>query len=84
MLSFSKIYINRDRKKTEVLMKEAVDGGCRGFFLTVDSPTLGNREADFRVQGLAGNVSISHWGVIEGRSLFSSADGRQATRRPQH
>ena len=39
-------------------MREAVDGGCRGFFLTVDSPTLGNREADFRAQGLAGNVSL--------------------------
>ncbi|KAK4705069.1 L-lactate dehydrogenase (cytochrome), partial [Phenoliferia sp. Uapishka_3] len=50
------IYINRDRKKTEQLMKEAVDGGVRGFFLTVDSPTLGNREADFREQGLAGSM----------------------------
>ncbi|KAI5477940.1 L-mandelate dehydrogenase [Pseudohyphozyma bogoriensis] len=50
------IYINRDRPKTEALMKKAIDGGCKGFFLTVDSPTLGNREDDFRVQELAGSM----------------------------
>ncbi|KAM0751511.1 L-mandelate dehydrogenase [Meredithblackwellia eburnea MCA 4105] len=50
------IYINRDRSKTEKILKQAIDGGCKSFFLTVDSPTLGNREADFREQGLAGNM----------------------------
>lgn len=38
-------------------MREAIKGGCTAFFLTVDSPTLGNRENDSRAQGLAGNVS---------------------------
>jgi hypothetical protein len=38
-------------------MREAVRGGCKAFFLTVDSPTLGNRESDFRAQGLVGDAS---------------------------
>lgn len=51
------IYVNRDRSKTEAVMKEAREGGCTAFFLTVDSPTLGNREADAKAQRLGGSVS---------------------------
>ncbi|SCZ91837.1 BZ3500_MvSof-1268-A1-R1_Chr5-3g08169 [Microbotryum saponariae] len=50
------VYVNRDRRQTEAIMKQAREGGCKAFFLTVDSPTLGNREEDARAQGLAGSM----------------------------
>ncbi|SCV72725.1 BQ2448_4262 [Microbotryum intermedium] len=50
------VYVNRDRRQTEAIMKQAREGGCQAFFLTVDSPTLGNREDDVRAQGLAGSM----------------------------
>ncbi|KAI5479100.1 acetolactate synthase [Pseudohyphozyma bogoriensis] len=50
------IYMNRDRSKTEQLMNEAIEGGCKAFFVTVDTATFGNRQSDFSYQKLPGNM----------------------------
>jgi 4-hydroxymandelate oxidase len=42
------IYLYRDRKATEGLMRRAEAAGCTAFVLTVDAPVLGRRERDIR------------------------------------
>lgn len=40
------MYIQKDRKLTEALVRKAEEHGFKGLVLTVDAPILGKREAD--------------------------------------
>lgn len=42
------LYVNKDRKITERIVKHAEARGVRGLFITVDAPQLGRREKDMR------------------------------------
>ena len=42
------LYVYRDRKATEGLVRRAEAAGCRALVLTVDAPLLGRRERDVR------------------------------------
>ncbi|KAL6718335.1 Cytochrome b2, mitochondrial precursor [Lecanora helva] len=42
------LYVNKDRKITERIIKHAEKRGCKGLFITVDAPQLGRREKDMR------------------------------------
>lgn len=42
------LYVNKDRKITERIVKHAEARGCKGLFITVDAPQLGRREKDMR------------------------------------
>jgi L-lactate dehydrogenase (cytochrome) len=42
------LYVNKDRKITERIVKHAESRGCKGLFITVDAPQLGRREKDMR------------------------------------
>ncbi|KAI9761137.1 MAG: hypothetical protein M4579_001184 [Chaenotheca gracillima] len=47
---FFQLYVNKDRAKSEVLLKQVSDLGVRALFVTVDAPVPGKREADERVK----------------------------------
>lgn len=42
------LYVNKDRKITERIVKHAEERGVKGLFITVDAPQLGRREKDMR------------------------------------
>ena len=42
------LYVYRDRKATEGLVRRAENAGCRALVVTVDAPQLGRRERDVR------------------------------------
>ena len=46
---FLQLYVNKERHKSEVLLRQAAALGVRGVFVTVDAPLPGKREADERV-----------------------------------
>lgn len=60
---FLQLYANRERAKSEALVRRAEALGAAAVFLTVDSPVLGRRERDDRVK------------VAEGEDLLVSAAG---------
>ncbi|KAJ3337743.1 hypothetical protein HDU93_000633 [Gonapodya sp. JEL0774] len=47
---FMQLYVNKDRKITEAVVKKAEAAGCKGLFITVDAPQLGRREKDMRMK----------------------------------
>lgn len=47
---FFQLYVNRDRRKSELLLSQVWDLGIRTVFMTVDAPVSGKREADERVK----------------------------------
>ncbi|KAK3325675.1 FMN-dependent dehydrogenase [Apodospora peruviana] len=47
---FFQLYVDKDRSKSEALLRRAGELGIKGLFLTVDAPVPGKREADERVQ----------------------------------
>lgn len=44
------LYINEDRKVTKNLIQRAEDSGMKAIFVTLDAPSLGNREKDKRMK----------------------------------
>ncbi|KAF4551668.1 FMN-dependent dehydrogenase-like protein 1 [Elsinoe fawcettii] len=59
---FFQLYVNKDRAKTEGLLKHVAALGIDTVFLTVDAPVPGKREADERVkadEGLSAPMSGS-------------------------
>lgn len=44
------LYINEDRKVAKNMVKEAENLGMKAIFITVDAPSLGNREKDKRLK----------------------------------
>lgn len=55
---FLQLYVNKDIQKSVDLVKRAVEAGARGIWITVDSPVVGKRESDERLN-LAVTVSPS-------------------------
>jgi L-lactate dehydrogenase (cytochrome) len=47
---FFQLYVDKDRKKSEVLIREIERLGAKGIFLTVDAAVPGKRELDERVK----------------------------------
>ncbi|TPX06913.1 uncharacterized protein E0L32_011137 [Thyridium curvatum] len=47
---YFQLYVDRDRRRSEALLREAAAQGAAAVFLTVDAPVPGKREADERVQ----------------------------------
>lgn len=47
---FFQLYVDKDRSKSEALLKKVEEQGCKAIFVTVDAPVPGKREADERVQ----------------------------------
>ncbi|KAJ9090661.1 hypothetical protein QFC19_009523 [Naganishia cerealis] len=45
------VYLQSDRAKSEALVKEAVQGGVKALFLTVDTAVLGHRQKNEKVKG---------------------------------
>ncbi|KAK7757654.1 hypothetical protein SLS62_000031 [Diatrype stigma] len=60
---FLQLYANRERGRSEALVRRAEALGAAAVFLTVDSPVLGRRERDDRVK------------VAEGEDLLSAEGG---------
>jgi len=44
------LYVNKDRKITEEIVRKAEKAGIKGLFITVDAPQLGRREKDMRMK----------------------------------
>lgn len=44
------VYVNRDRSKTEKLIRKAESNQVKAIFITVDAPQLGRREKDMRLK----------------------------------
>ncbi|KAL9095709.1 MAG: hypothetical protein Q9165_002141 [Trypethelium subeluteriae] len=51
---FFQLYVNRERAKSEALLREVEALGVRAVVLTVDAPVAGKREADERVRAEGG------------------------------
>ncbi|ORX35178.1 L-mandelate dehydrogenase [Kockovaella imperatae] len=51
------VYVQTERSRTEVLVKEAVERGVQALLLTADTNVLGCRETTDRIKGVTGNVS---------------------------
>lgn len=60
---FYQLYVNKDRKATEKLMKEVNDLHPVAIMVTADLPVVGKREADERVQLDAGYKAAKHMAV---------------------
>ncbi|KAK3351017.1 FMN-dependent dehydrogenase [Neurospora tetraspora] len=43
------LYVDKDRSKSERLLRQACEAGVKAVFLTVDAPVPGKREADERI-----------------------------------
>lgn len=46
--AFPQLYVNRDRSKTEDILRKVVKAGYKGLVVTVDAPVAGKRERDER------------------------------------
>ena len=68
------LYVNRDRKKTEEIVKKAAAGGCTTIVLTVDAPVGGRRERDLRAKG-SGDLKLNDAPSVSSVQ-FSYLDGR--------
>lgn len=42
------VYVNKDRAKTEEILKKVAKAGYKGVCVTVDAPVAGKRERDER------------------------------------
>ncbi|KAJ5935054.1 hypothetical protein N7466_004601 [Penicillium verhagenii] len=51
---FAQVYVNRDIKKSVETVRRAVKAGAKAIWITVDSPVVGKREMDERL-----NLSVS-------------------------
>ncbi|SMN18724.1 similar to Saccharomyces cerevisiae YML054C CYB2 Cytochrome b2 (L-lactate cytochrome-c oxidoreductase) [Maudiozyma saulgeensis] len=49
-LQWFQLYVNSDRKITRNLIKHAEELGLKAIFVTVDAPSLGNREKDQKIK----------------------------------
>ncbi|KAL5521339.1 hypothetical protein ACEPAG_9263 [Sanghuangporus baumii] len=49
-VQFMQLYVNKDRKVTERIVRHAEERGIKGLFITVDAPQLGRREKDMRMK----------------------------------
>ncbi|KAI1503566.1 FMN-dependent dehydrogenase-domain-containing protein [Biscogniauxia marginata] len=47
---FFQLYVDKDRRKSERLLRTVKDRGAKAIFLTIDAPVVGKREADERLR----------------------------------
>ncbi|KAF2641725.1 hypothetical protein P280DRAFT_541175 [Massarina eburnea CBS 473.64] len=47
---FFQLYVNKDRRASEVLLRDAEKNGMKGIWFTIDGPVQGKREGDERVK----------------------------------
>ncbi|KAI0426160.1 mitochondrial cytochrome-like protein b2 [Xylaria sp. FL1042] len=47
---FFQLYVDKDRRKSERLLRVVKERGVRGIFVTIDAPVIGKREADERLK----------------------------------
>lgn len=47
-LSATKLYVNKDRSKTEDILRRVAKAGYKSVWVTVDAPVAGKRERDER------------------------------------
>lgn len=47
---FFQLYVDKDRRKSEALLRLARERGVKAIFVTVDAPVIGKREADERLK----------------------------------
>lgn len=47
---FFQLYVNKDRRASEQLLKDAEKNGIKGIWFTIDGPVQGKREGDERVK----------------------------------
>lgn len=47
---FFQLYVDKDRRKSEKLLRMVKERGVKAIFLTIDAPVIGKREADERVK----------------------------------
>ncbi|KAG0670902.1 Cytochrome b2, mitochondrial precursor [Maudiozyma exigua] len=83
-LQWFQLYVNSDRKITRNLIKHAEDLGMKAIFVTVDAPSLGNREKDqkikFTTQGSEGPKILQKKGdtsnaAAEAKKKENKSDG---------
>lgn len=56
--AFFQLYVNKDRYKTEQLVRQAAQSGkVKAIFVTADLPVVSKREADERVKSQGGNMA---------------------------
>lgn len=72
---FFQLYVNKDRNASEDLLRRVWELGIRTLIVTIDSPAVGKREADERVES---EVAISM--PITGTTASNDAAGGGLTR----
>ncbi|KAI1340168.1 glycolate oxidase [Xylariaceae sp. FL0016] len=65
------LYANRDRAKSQTLIRKAEALGAVAIFLTVDSPVIGRRERDERVKVADGAIGSAGVARTSSRSLLN-------------
>lgn len=65
---FQQVYVNKDIQKSEETVRRAVKAGASGIWITVDSPVVGKREMDERLN-LEVQV-IEYYGSFESEADF--------------
>jgi L-lactate dehydrogenase (cytochrome) len=73
---FFQLYVDRDRSKSEALLRRAGKLGIAGLILTVDAPVPGKREADERVRVADDSVASPMTGASATNDSKGGALGR--------
>ncbi len=62
------LYVSKNRPFTRHLIRSAEQAGCRVLVVTIDGPTLGNREAErwFRARSSTGRVPMGNFDNYDG------------------
>ncbi|KAK3359957.1 FMN-dependent dehydrogenase [Lasiosphaeria hispida] len=74
--AFFQLYVDRDRGKSEAVLREAVEAGAGAVWVTVDAPVIGKREADERVPLEEGKVTTPMSGAQAVRDAAGGGLGR--------
>lgn len=69
---FFQLYVNKDRKASEVLLKDAERNGIKGVWFTIDGPVQGKREGDERVKVEA---TVNLQAAMSGATATNDAKG---------
>lgn len=73
------LYIDRDRGRSEALVRRAEAAGCGALVLTVDTPLLGRRERDVRnAFHVPPELPVPHLGEVTRDTLASGEEGGSA------
>jgi L-lactate dehydrogenase (cytochrome) len=73
---FFQLYVDKDRAKSEALLRRAGELGIAGLILTVDAPVAGKREADERVRVSDNSVASPMTGASATNDSKGGALGR--------